>query len=412
MKLMTLLLVWLFGMNTHDDNKLTVPTAGNTWVKNAPSRNAAWTDTRTVSQTYVRLAQPGKLKVSVIWKTSPKAKLSMKIGDKSVTLTASGEKETFAGEWEIAAPGYLHMDLQGVSKDSETFGEVEALGISGTAVSDQTAFVKNNEGNYFYWGRRGPSVHLSYTLPADQPFEYFYNEVTVPAGQDVQGSYFMANGFGEGYFGMQVNSPTERRVLFSVWSPFTTDDPKKIPEDQRIHMLAKGEGVHTGEFGNEGSGGQSYLKFNWKAGQTYRFLLRGVPSEETKSTTYTAWFFAPEEKQWRLIASFRRPQTNTHLKRFHSFLENFIPEFGDQGRRVYFGNQWAKTTAGQWVELTEAKFTADATARKGYRLDYAGGEEQPYFFLRNCGFFNETTPINSLFHRKAGGKAPEIGSLP
>ena len=30
----------------------------------------------------------------------------------------------------------------------------------------------------------------------------------------------MANGFGEGYFGIQVNGPNERRVLFSVWSPF------------------------------------------------------------------------------------------------------------------------------------------------------------------------------------------------
>ncbi|MBO9637353.1 MAG: DUF3472 domain-containing protein [Siphonobacter aquaeclarae] len=412
MKLITALIVWLFGMNAHDDNKLTVPTGGNTWVKNAPTRNAAWTDTRTVSQTYFRLAQPGKLKVSVIWKSSPKARLSLKIGNKSMTLTPAGEKETYAGEWDIAEAGYLHADLQGISKESETFGEIEALGISGSAVSAQTAFVKDNEGNFFYWGRRGPSVHLSYTLPADQSFEYFYNEVTVPEGQDVQGSYFMANGFGEGYFGMQVNSPTERRVLFSVWSPFTTDDPKKIPEEQRINMLGKGEGVYTGEFGNEGSGGQSYLKFNWKAGQTYRFLLRGVPSDETKSTAYTAWFFAPEEKKWRLIASFRRPQTNTHLKRFHSFLENFIPEFGDQGRRVYFGNQWAKTTGGKWIELTEAKFTADATGRKGYWLDYGGGEEKPYFFLRNCGFFNETTPINSLFHRPAGGKEPEIGVLP
>jgi hypothetical protein len=47
-------------------------------------------------------------------------------------------------------------------------------------------------------------------------------EITVPVGQDPIGSYFMANGFGEGYFGFQVNSKTERRVLFSVWSPFRT----------------------------------------------------------------------------------------------------------------------------------------------------------------------------------------------
>lgn len=156
--------------------------------------------------------------------------------------------------------------------------------------------------------------------------------------------------------------------MFSVWSPFHTDDPKSIPKDKQILLLGKGKEVYSGEFGNEGAGGQSYLKYNWKAGNTYRFLLSGKPSGDS-TTTYTAYFFAPEENQWRLIASFKRPKTHTYLKRFHSFLENFIPEMGDAGREVNFGNQWVKSASGKWTELTQAKFTADATARKGYRLD-------------------------------------------
>jgi len=107
-------------------------------------------------------------------------------------------------------------------------------------------------------------VHLSYDVPKDMAVEWFYNEVTVPVGEDLQGSYFMADGFGQGYFGMQVNSPTERHILFSVWSPFQTDDPKAIPDSLRIVLLAKGDGVHAGAFGNEGSGGQSYLNYIWK----------------------------------------------------------------------------------------------------------------------------------------------------
>ena len=39
-----------------------------------------------------------------------------------------------------------------------------------------------------------------------QDIEWFYSELTVPEGNDVIGSYFMANGFSEGYFGIQVNS--------------------------------------------------------------------------------------------------------------------------------------------------------------------------------------------------------------
>lgn len=68
--------------------------------------------------------------------------------------------------------------------------------------------MKNNEDNFFYWGRRGPSVHLSYPFADNIQAEWFYNEITVPVTQDVIGSYYMANGFGEGYFGIQVNSAT------------------------------------------------------------------------------------------------------------------------------------------------------------------------------------------------------------
>ena len=180
-------------------------------------------------------------------------------------------------------------------------------------------------------------MHWNYQVPEKINAEWYYNEITVPVGQDIIGSYYMANGFGEGYFGIQVNSEKERRVLFSVWSPFEIDDPKSIPESYKIKMLKKGTDVKTGEFGNEGSGGQSYLRYNWKAGNTYKFLLRGAPQNDN-TTTYTAYFFAPELGKWLLMASFNRPQTNTYLKRFHSFLENFIPEQGDTSRKVLFNN--------------------------------------------------------------------------
>ncbi len=171
--------------------------------------------------------------------------------------------------------------------------------------------------------------------------------------------------------------------------------------------MEKGHDVYTGEFGKEGAGGQSYFKYNWKAGVTYRFLLQGRPSGDS-TTTYTAYFCAPEEGKWRLIASFKRPQTDTYLKRLHSFLENFIPTTGDIQRRVYFGNQWFRTNEGTWKEIIESKFLADATARKGYRLDYAGGGEKRRFYLQNCGFFKETTAIGATFHRVASKKPPLI----
>ncbi len=145
-------------------------------------------------------------------------------------------------------------------------------------------------------------------------------------------------------------------------------------------MLRKGEGVYTGEFGNEGSGGQSFLRYSWKTGTRYRFLLQGIPVANNY-TNYTAYFYAPEENKWRLIASFSRPKTHTYLTRFHSFLENFIPGTGNITRKAWYLNQCVRDKEGNWFAIGKARSTAHATAQKKYRLDYAGGIENGRFLF-------------------------------
>lgn len=394
-----------------------VPLGGNTWVQGssgAPrllTRNGIenWKAGPASFTTYIRINTPGSIQVKLKAKADLHCKLAMTIaGRREVVKISQPDFQWIdAGTWTLKDTGYITIQLSAIEKQGEQFADVSDYSISGTAINAATAFVKNDEGNFFYWGRRGPSVHLNYPFPDSIQAEWFYNEIMVPAEQDVIGSYYMANGFAEGYFGMQVNSATERRILFSVWSPFATDDPKSIPENMRIVMLNKGRQVHTGEFGNEGAGGQSYLRFPWKTGVTYGFLLRAVP-DGNNNTTFTAYFHDPEQGKWMLIAAFRRPKTNNHLTRLHSFLENFDPQHGDQERKVLFGNQWIRDVKGNWISLNKAVFTYDNTAAKGYRKDYAGGVERRYFFLRNCGFFNRYTPYKSALARTAGGKHPEI----
>jgi hypothetical protein len=314
-----------------------------------------------------------------------------------------------AGVFTLRDTGYQRIRIRGVSRTGARFADIPALVVQGTAVGGGIAFVPNNEGSFFHWGRRGPSVHLNYPLPSGFDASWFYNEVTVPPGQDVQGSYFMACGFAQGYFGMQVNSPAERHILFSVWSPFQTDDPAAIPDSQRIVLLRKGGQVHAGEFGHEGAGGQSYLNYPWKAGVTYRFLLHAERARN-RHTIFTAWWFAPEEGHWRLIASFSRPETETGLTNLHSFLENFEPETGNRERQVWFNHGWAGDSAGRWVSLSRARFTVDNTGKKGYRLDYSGGVGKDGFYLKNDGFFNGYTPAGSWLERVAdsGDKGPDV----
>lgn len=404
-----------------DGTSLLVPIAGNTWESRSEKAEGTitnsgirhWSDIRDSFTTYVRVATTGTLHLWIRGSVpAGNSKLAVRIGgvEKTVDLHGTEIRHDEVGIWNIQDTGYLAIHISGLEKTGDVFAHIDALLMDGTAINNRTAFVKNNEGNFFYWGRRGPSTHLIYVLPSEVQAEWFYNEVTVPPGSDVLGSYFMADGFGEGYFGMQVNSPTTRHILFSVWSPYKTDNPKDIPSDQRIQLLRKGAGVHAGKFGNEGSGGQSYLNYPWKAGETYRFLIHASPHSPDSAdyTVYTAYFYAPEAGKWRLIASFRRPQTYTYLTHLHSFLENFLPAQGDKERRVLFGNQWIRTAQGQWMELNKMHFSTDNTGRIGYRMDYAGGVAGQQFYLQNCGFFSDYTPRGKLFERPSIATPPVI----
>ena len=405
------------GITLAQTDTLTIPLGGNSWSTSPDTTAGKVTDNGITGWTkgdasfiaYVRFSQKGSLKLWLSLKVADgTSSIRVELLKQSKIVKCSGQEfaDHYAGEWQITDTGYIAIKIFGIAKTGNTFADIKALKISGSAINGHTAFVKNNDGNFFYWGRRGPSVHLGYQVPAEIKPEWFYNEVTVPAGNDVLGSYFMACGFGEGYFGMQVNSPTERHILFSVWSPFETDDPKNIPANKRIIMLKKGAGVHTGEFGNEGSGGQSYLNYKWKAGQKYKFLICARP-DTGNYTVYTAWFFAPEVGKWQLIASFKRPQTHTYLTHLHSFLENFEPEQGIITREVMFKNQWVADSLGNWTALNTAKFTIDNTGAKGYRMDYAGGVSGDSFYLKNCGFFNRSTPKNTLLLTKPVSLPPE-----
>ncbi|MBN2279872.1 MAG: DUF3472 domain-containing protein [Candidatus Marinimicrobia bacterium] len=391
----------------------TIPFAGNSWTESYEDHVfdhrgiSNWSKPATIINTYFKTSAKGEFFLALVARVQKgESTISLSFNNTSHQMVLSStELDTFfVGAFEISEPGYQKIQFQGIKKDAAQFAEISSLLIAGKATEDKIYYVSDE----FYWGRRGPSVHLNYFPPSEaQDIVWFYNEINVPHGEDVLGSYFMANGFGEGYFGIQVNSDDERRILFSVWSPFVTDDPASIPEDQKIKLLKKGDHVHTGEFGNEGSGGQSYRKYLWKAGTTYSFLLKGEPSENN-ATDFTAYFFAPEIGQWELIASFRRPQTSTYLTHHHSFLENFIPNTGNLSRKGYFQNQWICDSRGRWHEMTKARFTADNTARKEARMDFAGGIDGEKFFLKNCGFFGETTPIGQIFTRVATHQPPKI----
>jgi hypothetical protein len=392
-----------------------IPVGGNAWAE-APATITDdglthWTSATSVSTVYFRVSVKQTIQLFLRLKvhqgtSTIRVTTGNTVIDKKISNTAF---DTIAiGKINVTHPGHIRLKLQGISKTGDVYADVSDVIIKTPKADDDVAYVK--QGSSFYFGKRGPSVHLRFDVPRniESKVKWFYNEIRVPKGGDIMGSYFMADGFGQGYFGMQVNSPTERRVLFSVWSPYETQDPKSIPENMRIKLIHGGEGVHIGEFGDEGSGGQSYMNYPWVAGQNYAFLLKAEPDAATNSTTFTAWFKDVSANKWMLIASFSRPKVATYLTNLYSFVENFDPDYGDKTRKAFFTNQWIGDTSNNWLELTKAMYTGDATANANYRKDYAGGVEVTGFYLQNGGFFDDYKTLRTFIDRKPLGVKPII----
>ncbi|WP_242111824.1 DUF3472 domain-containing protein [Luteimonas aquatica] len=407
------LLWWALPCLALAQEAVSVPLGGNAYLtRSTPSAQEVitetglheWSSKRTVVSVYFSVPQAGELQLALegALAGANRSKVKVTVGGRSLPVDLFGaESAVFpVGSFTVDRPGYVKVDLQGVSTDGGYFGDISALRIAGSAAAG-AVFADDPEN--FYWSRRGPSVHLGYQAPADT--EYVYSEVTVPEGQDPVGTYYMANGFDGGYFGIQVNSRSERRVLFSIWD---------APDGGKTTLVAKGPQVVDNDFGGEGTGGQSYLVYPWKAGHTYRFLTRARP-DGSGGTLFSAWFAEAASqanggrcRDWRLIATWRRPGGPTALRSLYSFLESFLPDNGYLGRSARYGNQWAKPAGGAWTELVTARFTVDATGSNRQRLDYAGGVNANLFHLRLGGFFSPPVTPGQSFVRTADGRPPAI----
>ena len=371
-----------------------------------PAGVTGWTDGKVSLVWHGELKAAGQLSPSVSLRlpAGEQSTLRLTVAGQSRTATAVGGPQSVVvafGSVTVPASGPVRITLEGLTKTGAGFGDVEALLLDGPAA--QGAHFSQAE------TRGAPSVHLWYATPKGAPVTAFTNEVTVRASP--LWSYFMACGFARGYFGIQVNSPTERRIIFSVWdSGKEPTDRSKVADDDRVRLIAKGPDVFSDSFGHEGTGGHSHLIYPWKTGQTYRFLVTAQP--DGTGTIYSGYFYFPERKAWGLIASFRAPKDGGYLRGLYSFNEDFNGANGYEQRRAEFGPQWIKTADGPWTELRTARFTHTKDGVQE-RLDRAAGVVRGRFFLANGGFVpTESVKYGDNFTRPASGKQPDIALPP
>jgi hypothetical protein len=362
-----------------------------------------WSNSQTHLVWYGLLRKQGELRIAVRL-TVPQGEqvtLVMKFDhQRSVSRTLSGnglEQVVDFGSVKVNKTGKHTFDLTGIQHTGATFGSISSLQLSGSAAVNALFNTTSQRG--------APSVRLTYVEPENSQIEWLYNEVTVK--KDPIWSYYEACGFTRGYFGIQVNSPTERRIIFSVWdSSSEHDDRDKVASQNRVQLLAKGPDVFAGDFGHEGTGGHSHLVYPWMTGKTYRFLLHAQP--EGSTTVYTAYFYFPEKHDWGMIASFRAPSDGNYLHHLYSFNEDFSGANGQIERLADFGNQWVRTTDGQWHELTKAKFTHTAINKYKERLDRGAGVVGGRFYLINGGFIPLPIQYGDTIERPSTGRPLKI----
>jgi hypothetical protein len=358
-----------------------------------------WKDPEITVSWFGEIKKPGKLTaaVSITLPNDIQTGFKLRVGDETKEVKASGTGEVTTlsfGEFNVARAGYVQFTLS----SAKPAGAIDELVLDGLAL----------EGAHFNLDprRNAASVHLNYPVPNGTEVAAFYNEMT---GVDEPiHTYYMACGFSRGYFGMQINSPTERRIIFSVWdagSGQSANTRSEVSEENHVQLLAKGDEVHASVFGGEGTGGHSHLKYNWKTGERQRFVVTAKP--DGTHTDYSGYWFHPEQKKWMLIASFRAPKDGKWLRGLYSFSENFSGGNGHLRRKALYGPQWIQTSAGEWKEITEASFSHDGTGKEN-RLDRFMGVERGLFFLAHGGFGPGFTKYGEKFTRPATGKAPEF----
>ena len=366
-----------------------------------------WRDPKTKVVWFGELKQDGTLQAALILriKQDVTSRLKLTIAGQSREVRVegdnAGEMRVEFGDYEIAKEGYQSFTLESLDEAVQLIVDVESLVLDGSAIEDAHFNLKPR--------RNAASVHLAYPVPREVKVSAFYCEMT--GIEDPLWTYYMACGWHRGYFGMQVNSPTERRIIFSVWdSGGEAVDRNKVAGENRVTLIDKGEGVYSGSFGNEGTGGHSHLKFSWKTGESQRFLVTAEPVDETH-TIFAGYYFRPDKNEWMLISSWKAPKEGKYMRGLYSFSENFVGRNGHVVRKALYGNQWIRDAAGTWSEVTTAKFSHDPTG-KADRLDRFMGVENGQFFLSHGGFIPGYTGYGTPFTRPDTGRSPALMPLP
>jgi hypothetical protein len=324
--------------------------------------------------------------------------------DKEIVFDGTGKEDSLlSAKINVPKTGYFRYELKPVSDPDD------AIIIKSLVFKSSTPGAHVNHTDY----QSSPSVHLSFstTDTTTKQYNWIYEEILVPKGGDPLATYYMSLGFFRGYMGIQTNSPTERRVLFSVWDSKDAEKDKSITVHDYVSLVDKGEYTTVNSFGGEGTGGQSYVKTaNWKTEVPVKFLMN-ILKQDNNSVIISAWY-KTEGQDWIYVATWRAPKEQKVFNGFYSFIENFGYPNGQQRREAYYYNAWGKDVGtNKWVNFNKVRFT-NTDGKEGQRVDFEQGVSAKFpdrFYMSSGGYTPTLKTENQLPLQK---KQPDLNLKP
>lgn len=310
---------------------------------------------------------------------------------KKITFKGTGQPDSlFATKIDVPQTGYFRYELKPVSDPASAI-KIEALTFKSLRPDGQV-----NQTDY----QSSPSVHLSFstTDQTTKAYNWIYEEILVPEGGDPLATYYMSLGFFRGYMGIQTNSETERRVLFSVWDSKDAEHDQTITQHDYVSLVDKGEATTVNSFGGEGTGGQSYVKTaNWQTGKPVKFLMN-ISRQNNNSVVLSAWYKL-EGQDWQYVASWRAPKEQRLFDGFYSFIENYGYTNGQLRREAYYYNAWGREDAtGKWVNFNKVRFS-NTDGKEGQRVDFEQGVSPKFpdrFYMASGGYTPTLKTANQI----------------
>jgi len=227
---------------------------------------------------------------------------------------------------------------------------------------------------FFLIAAKAQAQHLWWNLEHEPNAVCLYGEITVLATHPAIyycGANWHPGEAAGGYCGIQDNSLTERRTIFSIWDTSPELHPQITAADPQTRF---------GRFGGEGEGGHTHMLWNWKTGETFQFFVQKLPGEKTNTTDTRYYLYDLVSHKWRHSATISspnggKPSVATLGGGLNSFLENFLGTSKDVPKlalyRLWLGSSvdtlkglTRATGDGTWGQLHDAYFLAEGDPAK------------------------------------------------